>query len=331
MKHQLLDRLRCPRCHGSLRLSSGYESQREVESGQLVCRGCDASYQISGFVPRFVPVDNYATSFGFQWNRFRETQLDSFCGQPISRERFFRQSGWAPGDLKGKAVLDVGCGAGRFAEVVLSCGAEVVALDYSDAVDACWHNLEGHPGLSVVQGDIYHLPFTPASFDYVYCFGVLQHTPRVEEAFLSLPGQLRPGGHLAVDVYPRLILNSLWPKYWLRPLTKRMVPEHLFKLVRAFVPATLPISVAIGRIPIVGRKLRHAIPVANYDGIYPLSRRQLTEWAILDTFDMLSPTHDQPQSAETLCGWFKKAGLNEVQVFRSGFLVGRGSRSQTLR
>ena len=78
--------------------------------------------------------------------------------------------------------------------------------------------------------------------------------------------------------------------------------------------------------PIIGSKLRYAIPVANYEGIYPLSPSQLRQWAVLDTFDMLAPAHDSPQSAATLRAWFTLAGLRDVEVFRAGHVVGRGTR-----
>jgi hypothetical protein len=88
----------------------------------------------------------------------------------------------------------------------------------------------------------------------------------------------------------------------------------------------LPVSRAAGRIPGVGRKLRYVVPVVNYEGVYPLTEEQLREWAVLDTFDMLAPAHDHPQTAETLLAWLRESGLKEVTVFRKGFLVGRGRR-----
>ena len=327
MKYALVPLLWCPECHDSLTLSESRGSNGEAESGSLDCAGCQIRYPIVRFIPRFVPADNYAANFGFQWNHFKQTQLDSYSGLPISRDRFFQQSKWSPLELAGKRVLDVGCGAGRFAEIALSCGADLVALDYSAAVDACWTNLGTHPRLNVVQGDIYSLPFKAGAFDYVYCFGVLQHTPNVADAFLNLPRQLRPGGHLAVDVYPKLFINIFWSKYWLRPFTKHISQARLFNSVQFLVKLLLPLSRVMGRIPLVGGKLKYAIPVANYEGVFPLSNSQLREWAVLDTFDMLGAAHDHPQSARTLRKWLLDAGLEQVEVFRVGHLVGRGMKS----
>ncbi|MBA2432681.1 MAG: methyltransferase domain-containing protein [Chthoniobacterales bacterium] len=96
-------------------------------------------------VPRFVEPDNYASSFGLQWNRHSAVQLDSRNGTRFSRERFYSITEWNPAELKDRLVLDIGCGAGRFAEVALSDGAEVIAVDLSSAVDAAYHNLGSHP------------------------------------------------------------------------------------------------------------------------------------------------------------------------------------------
>jgi SAM-dependent methyltransferase len=316
-------------CHGDLAVDVTREAHGEVETGLLSCHGCHQNYPIVRFIPRFTPQGNYADSFGLQWLRFRKTQLDSHTGVPISRDRFFRQSGWGPATLQDKVVLDVGCGAGRFSEVALSCGASVVALDFSNAVDACWSNLGPNPSLNVVQGDLYALPFKDSSFDFVYCFGVLQHTPDVRRSFLSLVAPLRPSGEIAVDVYVRRWFEPFLPKYILRLISTRLDQKLLFRIVQAATPALLFVSNLIGRLPIVGGKLRKLVPVANYRGVYPLSSSQLLEFATLDTFDMLSPVYDKPQRASALSRWFLEAGLTQVEVFRSGHLVGRGVKPPT--
>jgi len=311
----LLDVLRCPRCTASF-------SERD---GSLRCEGCGATVPVVDGIPRFVAAENYAASFGFQWNRFRQTQLDSCSGAPISRDRFFRQTGWSEAALAGRRVLDVGCGAGRFAEVALRAGATVVAVDYSTAVDACRANLP-HPNLHVVQADIYALPFAPASFDYVYSLGVVQHTPDVERAVKALAAPLKAGGELVVDVYQKHWRAWLHPRTWLRPLTTRVDGQRLFRTVERLTPALLRASNAVGAIPVVGLQLRRFVPVANYTGILPLSPAQLQEWAVLDTYDWLAPKFDQPQTPETLARWLSDAGLTGVEVFRSDHLTGRGRK-----
>lgn len=326
MKPDLLALLRCPFTAQPLQLADAELARGRVESGQLVTPDGARRYPIVSFIPRFVPGSNYAENFGFQWNRFRRTQLDSHSGQPISHDRFYRFTGWQPDELRGRWVLDVGCGAGRFTEIALAAGAHVVALDFSGAVDACWANHAHHPLLDVVQADIYRLPFQPGQFDYVYCLGVLQHTPDVQAAVEALPPQLGPGGRLAVDVYPKLAVNPLLPRYLLRPVTTRMEPGTLFRAIERAVPVLLPLSRTLGRIPGVGRQLRHLVPVANYDGIFTLSREQQREWSVLDTFDWFGPRYDQPQSATDLRAWLEASGLDEVWVERLGFLVGRGRR-----
>jgi len=327
MKAQLLQLLCCPQCGGELKMSNAQESGEEIESGSLQCPGCPREYPIVRSIPRFVPEENYAQNFGLQWNRFRKTQLDSHTGAPISRERLFFSTEWTPEEMAGKRILDAGCGAGRFAEVTLSSSAEVVAIDYSSAVDACWGNLGPHPRLHVVQADIYKLPFKRQSFDRVYSLGVLQHTPDVKRAFMALPANLKDGGKIAVDVYAKVPWNALWPKYWLRPFTRRMDQQRLLEFVQRAVPRLLPVSDFLASVPVVGRKLRYAVPIANHRPDYPaLSQSQITEWAVLNTYDMFSPAYDQPQSAKTLRRWFEEAGLHEVKVYRRGHLIGHGVR-----
>lgn len=187
MHVDLIELLRCPQTGDPLYLQSAdYEGGR-IREGWLISLNGGQRYVIRNFIPRFVSESNYADNFGMQWNLFRQTQLDSYSGHPISADRFWKATAWQPGALRGQWVLDCGCGAGRFAEVALQAGAKVVALDYSSAVDACYANLKHHPNLHVVQGDIYALPFVGDFFPFVYSLGVLQHTPDVAKAFAALP------------------------------------------------------------------------------------------------------------------------------------------------
>lgn len=326
MKTELLELLRCPKTGQRLVLQGADVLGQEIESGWLVSEDRQHRYPVRNGIPRFVPQSNYADNFGMQWNHFRQTQLDSHSGLPISTDRFWLATGWSPENLKDQWVLDVGCGAGRFAEVALSAGAKVVALDYSSAVDACYANLKHHPNLHVVQGDIYALPFALGGFPFVYSLGVLQHTPDVAAAFAALPPMVRGGGKLCADFYWNRFRSMLHPKYLLRPFTKRMAQPKLFSLLERWVPSLLAVSQSLGRVPLLGRLLKRLVPVADYTGIYPLTDQQLREWALLDTFDMLAPAYDNPQSVATVLRWFDEAKLMDVQVGHWGHLVGRGTK-----
>lgn len=325
MDIELLNRLRCPVSGTHLELKDPeIEADGRVRCGTLVSSDGQYRYPVRNFIPRFVPESNYANNFGTQWNKFSKTQLDSNSGSPISAERFWRATGWAPQAVRDQWVLDIGCGSGRFAEVALQAGAHVVALDYSTAVDACWTNLKHHPRLHVVQGDIYALPFEKASFPFVYSLGVLQHTPDVERAFNALPQMVAPGGRLCTDFYWRRLRTLLHAKYLLRPFTRRMDQQKLLAVLEQAVPGLLAVSQGLGRVPLVGRLLKRLVPVADYTGIYPLSQRQLEEWALLDTFDMLGPRYDSPQSARTIRRWMSAAGMKQIEVLQVNLLVIRG-------
>jgi len=326
MKRELLERLRCPRTGQRLTLDAPEPIADEIESGWLISVDGQHRYPIRNGIPRFVPEANYADNFGMQWNHFRQTQLDSHSGHPISADRFWLATGWRPEDLKDQWVLDAGCGAGRFAEVALNAGAKVVALDYSSAVDACYANLKHHPNLHVVQGDIYALPFERESFPFVYSLGVLQHTPDVAKAFAALPPMLQGAGRLCVDYYEKSWKSIFHLKYWLRPITKRIPKPALFFMLRTTVPILLPVSRGLGSLPILGGALKRLAPVVNYYGVLPLSDRQQKEWSLLDTFDWLSPTYDYPQTATTAREWMQGAGMQNVEILKAGHLVARGHK-----
>jgi ubiquinone/menaquinone biosynthesis C-methylase UbiE/uncharacterized protein YbaR (Trm112 family) len=325
MNKNLLNILVDPISKGELLLTEvEFDTNGKIKKGTLQSKDSGNSYSINNYIPRFVPNHNYADNFGMQWNKFSHTQLDSYTGFPISSDRFYLATNWLPSELKDKWVLDIGCGAGRFAEVALKAGANVVALDYSTAVDACYKNLHVYDNLHIVQGDIYALPFKIAHFDFVYSLGVLQHTPDVKKAFHELPKMLKTKGKFCVDFYQKSFKSSFLPKYWLRPITKRIPKDKLFNFLEFSVPFLFTLSVTISKIPIIGKLLKRLIPVANWSDELPLSKSQLKEWALLDTFDWLSPEYDNPQSQSTVSSWMEQAKFIEIEVLKAGHLVGRG-------
>lgn len=326
MKENFLLFAACPSCGASLQLaraSMGVEG--EIRSGELKCEACRVAYPIRNYIPRFVSSENVVASFGFQWKRYQRTQLDTVSGKPISRERFSRTTQWT-GSLSGHRILEAGCGAGRFTEVVLGIGAELVSCDLSEAVDACLDNHGLRPDWHLLQADIYHLPMRPASFDEVFCLGVLQHCPDPHKAFVALLGALRPGGRLAVDIYEQSWKLYGTPRFWLRPLVKRMPPAVTLRLIQRAAPPLMPVKRLLTRVPAVGRLLGAMIPILSYEGLLPLSPAQHREWATLDTFDALASWHENRVSKETVGRWLAQAGLRGVVDRADGFVIARATK-----
>jgi SAM-dependent methyltransferase len=314
----------CTKCGVKLAIGSAHKQvDLEIVEGSLSCPTCGREYPIRAGIPRFVPMDNYAASFGFQWNKHARTQLDSYTGLPISRDRFFATTSW-PVNLQGERVLEAGCGAGRFTEVLLSTGADIYSFDYSDAVTANYSNNGANPKLHLFQGDIFDVPFPRESFDKVMCLGVLQHTPDPERALKSLAAFVRPGGQLVVDMYRAGIVARLQWKYILRPITRRMNQQRLYRLLERLVPPLIGPTRALRSL--LGRAGARLSPILEYSDL-GLRHDVNREWAILDTFDMYAPAHDHPQSVSTVRRWFSEAGFVDVDVRRGpNGVIGRGRR-----
>ena len=204
---------------------------------------------------------NYVDNFGYQWNKFNKTQLDSYNGTRISEKRFFNATGWKTSELKNKLILDIGCGVGRFSEIALKYGAKVISVDYSDSVEAAKKNLEKFPKSLVIQCNLYELPFKEKVFDYIFCLGVLQHTPDVENAFKSLPVFLKKDGLICVDYYWKRFLTIFNSKYFFRIFTKRMKKETLWRYLEFLHKYFYPMSNFLISTPLVGKPLSRLIPI----------------------------------------------------------------------
>ena len=317
---------RHPATGRALELVVEHADGEEVITGALVADG--ERFPIVDGIPRFVPLENYASSFGFQWQRFPTSQLDSRAvWRGESERRLFAETGW-PRRLEGQTVLEAGSGMGRFTEVLARAGAEVFTFDYSAAVAANRANNGRFANAHFAQADIYAPPFAPAGFDKVLCLGVLQHTPRPKAAFLSLTRFLRPGGEIVVDVYRLGWRSLLTPKYYLRPLTRRLPPPTLLRLVRLQAGWVLPVTGWVQRrVGRIGRNLSWVLGVADYRGVLPIDDATARELAELDTFDMFAPAYDRPQTLRAVRSWFAEAGLEDVAV-EPGYngIQGRGRR-----
>lgn len=267
-------------------------------------------------VYRVVQDEGYTHNFGMEWNLFQRTQIDTFSGLKTSENRFFAETNWPKNNFENQNILEVGSGAGRFTQIILDhTKANLYSVDYSSAVDANYKNNGPHERLQLFQASIYELPFAPHQFDKVICFGVLQHTPDVKKSVEALTKMLKPGGELIVDFYPyRGWYTKFNAKYWLRPWTVQLQPDYLLQLIRKNVDWLIKWSRFNSSIGL--SILNRFIPICDIDKTLPkgLSKEALKEWIILDTFDIYSPTYDQPQKLSDVATWFKEFGLTNIEA-----------------
>ncbi len=315
MRPWLADLLKCPACGSKAPLHvNGDQIQGEdIVTGALVCTECTNTYPIRNGIPRFVAVeDDYCKNFGYQWQQWKELQVDRLSGHNISETRFFKDTGWEKSWMKDKLILDAGCGAGRFADVALSHGARVVALDLSEAIDACRSITETHGANATwVQGSLLSLPFREGVFDAVYCMGVIQHTPDPQAVMTALPALVKPGGRLMYNFYEEGLWRRLQVfKYGLRLITPHLPIGVTLGLSRFLVALLFHLTKLLAHVPKL-RILNHFIPIASVHEKALTPKQQYT-WTLLDTFDWYGARFEKRQHHNQVKQLLERLGLSEV-------------------
>lgn len=262
-------------------------------------------------IPRFVGSDAYVQSFSFEWNTHHSTQLDVYRGDRSSERQFIQKTGFSPEEICGKLVLDAGVGAGRYTDIASRWGADVVGVDLSYAVEASHRNFADRPNVWIAQADIGRLPFRPGSFDFIFSIGVLHHTPDTRTYFRRLVPLLKPGGTIAIWVYPAegdYVPRSHWVRF-----VNKIPPKMFYTWCRWYVPYM---------------HQRTGDPLANwFERAFPCSRQGLgLENDILDTFDGYSPRYHGIHSPDEVKEWFRAEGLADIREPSEWHTCVRGQR-----
>jgi 2-polyprenyl-3-methyl-5-hydroxy-6-metoxy-1,4-benzoquinol methylase len=123
--------------------------------------------------------------------RRREILIDRFLGP----------------DVRGKLVLDGGCGVGGMTARLVERGARVVAADIGPRLAA---ETRKRWGCGAVVTSLDALGFRSGTFDAVLSSEVIEHTPDPEKAVRELYRLVKPGGSLVVSTPNRLWLPPVW-------------------------------------------------------------------------------------------------------------------------
>ena len=322
MRAEVLKYLWCPKCHADLECVSTEREGDRTKEGTLTCVGCKASFPIRGFVPRFVSHKSYAASFGAQWKTFARSQIDR-PGYNESQLRFDSELGWTADMLKGKTVVEIGSGAGRFVDIVAQRGpALVIGLDITDAVEAACQTVT-YPNVQFVQGDVFESPVRSASMDFAYSIGVLHHTPDPQQAFNAMVGLVRPDGNVAVSLYETspyhrpnrnsvrvTAIDALWALNTFRCELFRLVTTRVpDNVMIAYCKTVIPVLHYLNKIPVLGL-VRYLVPSTCY-------RHLPVICSMVDTMDTYSTRIVHQYRGKDVFQWFSQLGLREIVLMNS--------------
>lgn len=315
MHPRFVDILSCPETGAPLTLhAEEHAANGTVRTGTLT--GGGRSYPIIGGIPRFVDKEHYAASFGYEWRKWSRVQFEEEnAGMPMAghtKRMFETITGFTAEALRGKLVVEFGCGPGRFLDMVRKKGGIAVGIDLSLAVESARENFRDDPDVLIVQGDILNPPFRKGVFDAGYSIGVLHHTPDPARGFARLAGTVKAGGLVACCVYPKDAFYdypsvALFRKF--HNVTKGLFGNRLSLAYANFSAYVLYHPLALLRkIPLLGRGIAYLIER------YLLVSLNLPDprWRLLDIFDAITPSYASTHTADEVEGWFRAAGCREV-------------------
>ncbi len=278
----------------------------EVLKGKLVSPSNE--YEIINSIPRFVNKENYSNNFGWQWNKWASVQFEhSNINKPMEgyTSKMFNQiTEWDKENLSEKIVLDMGCGSGRFTDVVLSNGGYVIAVDNSSAIDAAKDNLKENLDKALfIQADILNLPIKDNVVDLSFSIGVLHHTPDPLKGINESYRTLKKNGEFALSVYSkntnydltmvhvwRKVFRATWPIFRQSP---PLIYSYLFGGVNHYLAK-------------LNRFLTYPIKI-----LFPTISLPDIRWSILDTFDSITTSYQSSHTFYEVYNWLKNSGYSE--------------------
>ncbi|GAB4339708.1 MAG: hypothetical protein Kow0099_15030 [Candidatus Abyssubacteria bacterium] len=321
-----IEKLKCPKDRGALELRVEREEvDGHVMEGRLECSLCGTVYSIREGIPHLLPTELASVNgqslaslqtatierFGFEWRYFKDwgwlteypdvkNAEEKFFGSLLenSEKAFWSKSLFQKEELhSGLTVLDAGCGNGRFTYQAAQTGAEVFGIDLGWGVQSAFEHMRSLPKVHVLQGDLFRLPFAPATFDRVFSIGVLMHTGNGGAAFDSLVRTLKPGGLIMARVYGMGCYSYEFIDRTLRSLTTRMPISAQIHFARA--TASMARWLRSRRQRLYAKLFRHI-------NLLP------TDHHMFDWWSAPIATHHTLEEVES---WFARNGIEVVRSF----------------
>lgn len=294
----------CPSCSSPL----------EKETEQFVCRSCKQEFPVREGVARFLPIlsqgeQQVKRGFNVAYEHYRDSRYLHFT--PALIDQWLENVNLPREYFKGKLVLDVGCGSGRWTYAMAMLGATVVAVDLTDSGVAAAHAATAAmDNVVVLQASLFQLPLSPKSFDFVVCWGVMHHTPDTKSAFAQVATMVKRGGIFYAMVYEK---HSPWKFAWtnlLRHLLQRIPERRRYELCRYLMIKNQYLH----------SFLQHHIICAPYPKNSDSLQISTIQYGLYDAY---TPKYNHLHTRAEVASWFDEHKFNEVMLTKPVWYAGR--------
>ena len=236
------------------------------------------------------------------WQQFDYSNDKTWGWTLDDRKRIFLEDvGLGREDLKGKLVLDAGCGNGTLTAAISTFELDAVGMDLNDGLGSANLNKQRFAGASsdhvqYVQGNLFRPPLKSELFDLIYCSGAVHRTPDSKATFKKLIPLVKKGGRLYVWVSGRRSILVRSFKYSVNKLKRMMSLDGLLTLCRIMAPVFKVVAA-----------------VSNFLSIAEFRKRSVRE-ITLDLYDSFAPEYANWHTEDEVQGWFREQGFRNITV-----------------
>lgn len=260
----------------------------------------------------------FTGNFSKQWKTYQNTQIDEKNNFNITlnhlQDLFFDNIN----TIKGKDILEVGCGSGRYTQYFSKMSKICVSLDLSDSV---FYNMyKDKKNVFAFKADFTEL-VAKKKFDIVFCRGVLQHTYNPYKSIMKLFEFIKDDGIVVFDYYLKPKLGMLHPKYlYWRPFFQNFISYNKYEnFLKYNIHRLLKIKRFIDFF--FFNKFFFSdciIPIWDASKIIKDSNKidfdKICELSILDTLDGLYAKYDSPKKNQEIVNYLVK---NKIKILKN--------------
>lgn len=196
------------------------------------------------------------------------------------------------GDCRGKKVLDIATGTGRFALEIARNGASVTALDSSrrmlDIVRGKFEKEGLSDKLTTIHGSAAGLPFPDEEFDVCVCINAMNHIPEYKMVLREIRRVLRTGG-ISVTNYTSWLSYYMPVGLWIN-LRKKALRRNVytkwfspFEIIRLNKANGLVVNRMLGAVQFPTRT-RNKMLLGIFKLLNRISRSSVLKWLAPQVF-----------------------------------------------